>query len=131
MATTGTGLAKPEESERPGTASTWTVTIAACVYLAWMVVSLYRSTAVFGKMYVSMDAALQGPSWFVIHHYRWFYPCFLGSVAALLIIKQFFVRRKWVSLTVTLAAVAVLEAVSNGIVGALYRPLFDLTEKLK
>ena len=50
--------------------------------------------------------------------------------AALVLAKQFYVREKWPNLSITLAAVLVVDIISRGIVSALYRPLFDATEKL-
>lgn len=53
-----------------------------------------------------------------------------GGAAVLVVTKQFYVRRKWVNLTIMLAAAVVLDVISGGIVRALYRPLFDVMEKL-
>ena len=131
MATTQTGFNKPNENDRSGRVFTWTATILACAYLAWTAFSLYRTTAAFSDMYASMNLNLHGASWFVIHHYRWFYPSLFGGVAAALITKQFFIRAKWVSLTITLAATGVLEIAIRGIVWALYRPVREFAEKLK
>src|SRR5258708_5180441 len=125
MATTEAGFPKPKEIERSEIVSTWIVAILACSYFAWTAVSLYRSTAAFSDLYISLNSPLKGSTWFVIHNYRWFYPCLFGSAAALIITKQFFVRRRWASIAVSLAAVVVLQVISGGIVSALYRPLFD------
>ncbi|HEY5028855.1 MAG TPA: hypothetical protein VIK39_10635, partial [Candidatus Angelobacter sp.] len=82
------------------------------------------------NMYKSMGVELLGPSWFVMQNYYWSYPILFAGAAALVIAKQFFVRQKWISLTITLAAVVVVDVVSSGIVRALYRPLLDYMEKL-
>jgi hypothetical protein len=58
------------------------------------------------------------------------YPTLFGGIAALVITKQFFVRDKWISVSVTLAATVAVSLISEGIVRALYRPLFDMVEKL-
>jgi hypothetical protein len=130
MATSAGGPDQSNGSERPGSVLTWTVTILACAYFAWIAFSLYHSTAAFSNLYVSLNAKLHGASWFVIHHYHWFYPSFFGGAAALLITKQFFVRRKWISLTITLGVTVAVDVISNGIVRELYRPVLDFTEKL-
>jgi len=44
--------------------------------------------------------------------------------------KQFFVRDKVVSLTITFATTVTAAILSGEIVKALYRPMFDLIEKL-
>jgi hypothetical protein len=46
------------------------------------------------------------------------------------IAKQFYVHEKWPNLSITLAAVLVVDLISRGIIWALYRPLFDMVEKL-
>jgi len=40
------------------------------------------------------------------------------------------VREKWTSLSITLAAVLVVDIISRGIVWALYHPLFEFMEKV-
>lgn len=66
----------------------------------------------------------------VIATYRWLYPLLFLGTTALLVGKQFYVREKWPSMTLTLVTVVVIDVVANGIVSALYRPLLDLIEKL-
>lgn len=128
MAGTQTGSLQPRAGAPHGSVSTWIVTILVCAYVAWTGVSLYRSTAAFSAMYDSMDGELQGATWFVIHHYRWFFPSLFGSALSLLITKEFFVRRKWISLTITLATAIVIGAAGDGIVMALYAPVNHLGE---
>jgi hypothetical protein len=119
-----------DEGKRPETLSAWIVTILACAYLAWIAFSLYRSTAAFADLYSSLNTDLPGPSWFVIHAYRWFYPSLFGGTAAFLITKQLFVSKRWISMIITLAAVVILHIVSYGIVRALYLPTEKLTNEL-
>jgi hypothetical protein len=66
----------------------------------------------------------------VIATYRFGYPLWFGGATALVITKQFYVRQKWPNLSITLVAVVMVDIISRGIVWALYRPIFDLTEKL-
>jgi hypothetical protein len=120
MATGANGLDKSDGRVRPGSVFTWSATILACAYLAWIAFSLYRSTIAFSDLYARLNAKLHGASWFVIHNYHWFYPSFFGSAAALLITKEFFVPRKWVSLTITLGVTVAVDVISRGIVRALY-----------
>jgi hypothetical protein len=130
MATSASDLDKSNRSERQGSVFTWTVTILACVYFAWIGASLYYSTSVFKDMFVSMGVELHGLTLIVIAGYRCSYPILFGGAATVVIAKQFFVREKWVSLTITLAAAVVVDVISSGIVRALYSPLVDLMEKV-
>lgn len=130
MATSASGLDKSDGSERPGSLLTWTATILACAYFAWIGGSLYYSTPVFINMFKSMGVELRGPAWFVMQSYYWTYPILFAGAAALVLAKQFYIRQKWVSLTITLAATLAVDVISNGIVRALYRPLFDFVEKV-
>ena len=129
MAATNISLAE-SGNERPGGILTWSVTILACVYIAWTGGSLYYSTPIFLNMYSSMGVELPLATKVVIAGYRFFYPVLFGGAAALVITKQFFVREKWISVSFTLGAIVVVGLISQGIVRALYRPLFDLAEKL-
>src|SRR5579864_1891029 len=126
MAITKAGGAEPNELERPGNILTWTVTILACVYIGWIGTSLYHSTPIFINMHTSMGVDLSLPTKILIGFYRLMYPILFGGIAALVITKQFFVRDKWMSVSVTLAAAVAVSLISEGIVRALYRPLFDL-----
>lgn len=91
---------------------------------------LYLSTPIFINMFKSMGVELQGPAWFVMKNYYWSYPILFAGPAALVLAKQFYVRQKWISLSITLASLLVVDIISREIVSALYRPLFEFTEKL-
>jgi hypothetical protein len=130
MAITNAGFLKPNEIERPGNILTWIVTILACVYIGWIGASLYYSTPIFINMYASMGVDLHLSTKILIGFYRGMYPILFGGIAALVITKQFFVRDKWMSVSVTLAAIVSVSLISEGIVRALYRPLFDMAERL-
>ncbi|HLK06758.1 MAG TPA: hypothetical protein VKV30_02395 [Candidatus Angelobacter sp.] len=130
MATTDAGFLKATDNQRPGHIFTWTVTILACAYIGWIGVSLYYSTPIFINMYVSMGVDLSLSTKILIGFYRLMYPILFGGMAALVITKQFFVRNKWMSVSVTLAATVAVSLISEGIVRALYRPLFDMAERL-
>src|SRR5258708_31519869 len=130
MAITNAGPLRHNEIERPGNILTWTVTILACAYIGWLGASLYYSTPIFINMYTSMGVDLHLSIKILIGFYRLMYPILFGGLAALIITKQFFVRDKWMSVSVTLASTVAVSLISEGIVRALYRPLFDMVEKL-
>lgn len=91
---------------------------------------LYLSTPKFIDMYVSMGVELPLATRIVIGFYRIGYPFLFGGAVVLLIGKQFSVREKWPNLSITLGTVVAVAILGNWIVRALYRPLFDLVEKL-
>lgn len=130
MATTNAVPATPNEIKRPGSIFTWTMTVLACAYIAWIGASLYHSTPIFINMYGSMGVDLHLSTKILIGFYRLMYPILFGGLAALVITKQLFVRDKWMSVSVTLAATVAASLISDGIVRALYRPLFDMAENL-
>ena len=121
---------KSAGNDRSGSVLTWIVTILAFGYIVWTGTSLYFSTPIFINMYVSVGLDLHLSIKVLIGFYRLIYPVLFGGIAALVITKQFFVRDKWISVSVTLAATVAVSLISEGIVRALYRPLFDLVEKL-
>jgi hypothetical protein len=129
MTTTEPDLPRAEPLGR-GSGFTWTATILACGYIVWTGVMLYLATPKFIDMYSSMGVDLPLPAKIVIASYRFAYPVLFGGAAALVIAKQFYVRQKWISLSITLAAVLVVDIISRGTVWALYQPLFDVMEKL-
>lgn len=130
MATYSTGLAKGDAIAKPGTPLTWTLSILACAYFLWAGFSLFFSTRIFANMFASMGVALPPLTSTVVGMYHFLYPVLFGGACILVIVKQFYIREKWANISATLAATVVLNIISNGIVNALYRPLFDLTEKL-
>jgi type II secretory pathway component PulF len=121
---------KSAGNERQGDVLTWLATILACTYIVWTGTALYFSTPIFINMYGSMGVDLQLSTKILIGFYRLMYPILFGGIAALVITKQFFVRDKWMSVSVTLAAIVAVSLISEGIVRALYRPLFDMAEQL-
>ncbi len=130
MATPEAGWRKTSPVEAAGNISTWTITLLACAYFAFSGISLYYSTGVFINMFNSMGVELPPLTRFVVATYHFSFPIVFGGAAALVITKEFFVRQKWVSLSITLGTAFVIGMISNEITRALYRPLFDLTEKL-
>jgi hypothetical protein len=129
MAATEPAFLKAEPPGR-GSVFTWIATVLACAYIVWSGTMLYFSTPIFINMFKSMGVELQGPAWFVMQNYYWSYPILFAGPAALVLAKQFYVREKWISLSITLAAVLVVDIISRGIVWALYRPLFEFMEKV-
>jgi type II secretory pathway component PulF len=117
-------------SGRSGGVLTWPATILAFTYIVWTGTALYFSTPIFINMYVNMGVDLTLSTKILIGFYRLMYPILFGGIAALVITKQFFVRDKWISVSVTLAATLAVSLINEGIVRALYRPLFDMGEKL-
>jgi type II secretory pathway component PulF len=92
--------------------------------------ALFFSTRTFVNMYSSMGVDLPFLTRIIIWFYPVLYPTLFGGAAILVIAKQYFVREKWVNISATLGTVLVADFFSNVIVGALYRPLCDLMEKL-
>ena len=91
---------------------------------------LYLSTPKFIDMYLSIGVELPLATRIVIGFYRLGYPFLFGGAVVLLVGKQFSVREKWPNLSITLMAVVMVDIISRATVWALYRPLFDLAEKL-
>lgn len=81
-------------------------------------------------LYSSLNAKLPLATRIVFATYRFGFPLFFGGTAALLFAKQFYVRAKWQSLSLTLAALVMATIIGGGIARALYLPLFEMTEKL-
>jgi len=129
MATTQPDLPKADPPAR-GSVFTWTATVLACAYILWSGTMLYLATPKFIDMFSSMGVDLPLPTRLVIAFYRFAYPVLFGGAAALVIAKQFLVREKWVSLSITLAAVVMVNIIRGVTVWALYQPLFDMMEKL-
>jgi hypothetical protein len=129
MATSEISVTQTSKSDRLGNVVTWIAAILASFYFLWVGKSLYQSTPVFINMYKSMGVELGSAGLFVIRAYRWIYPILFGGAAALVIAKQFFVR-KWVSLATTLAVTVAVDLISRGIVQTLYSPLLDVMEKI-
>lgn len=129
MATTEPAFQKADPPGR-GNVFTWTATILACAYIVWSGTALYLSTPIFINMFKSMGVELQGPAWFVMRNYYWAYPILFAGPAAVVLAKQFYVREKWPNLSITLAAVLVVDIVSRVIVSELYRPLLEFSEKV-
>jgi type II secretory pathway component PulF len=120
------------KADPPGRGSvfTWIATILACAYIVWMGTMLYISTPKFMDLYSSLNAELPLATRIVSATYRFGFPLFFGGTTALMIAKQFYVRGKWQSLSITLAALVLAAIIGGGIVRALYRPLFDMAEKV-
>ena len=130
MTTSADDLDNPDRDERPGSITTWIATVLGCAYILWNGTSLYLAMPTFINMYNSMGVELALSTKVVIASYRFLFPVLFIGTAGLVVLKQSYVRQKWVSLTITLSAVVVVDVISNGIVRALYHPLFDLIEKL-
>jgi TRAP-type C4-dicarboxylate transport system permease small subunit len=121
---------QPEKAGRSQAILTWLLTIAVCAYIAWMGVDFYRSAGVFRAMFASMGISMPVVTLFVIGNYQWFCPLLFGGAVALVIAKQFFIQNKWQNITATFAMAVFVNLASTAMVHALYRPLFDILERL-
>jgi hypothetical protein len=126
-----TGFLKLDPNGRIVTGLTWVVAIIAAIYLGWLGFSLYRSTAAFNDLYLTMNANLSGRAGFFIHNYRWICPLVFGGTAILVFVKEFFLQQNWLRLMITIGAASVLGELANGLALLLYSPAFDQIEKLK
>jgi hypothetical protein len=97
---------------RSGDILTWIATILAFTYIVWTGTALYFSTPILINMYVNMGVDLHLSTKILIGFYRLMYPILFGGIAALVITKQFFVRDKWISVSVTLAATVAVSLIS-------------------
>jgi hypothetical protein len=119
-----------DQTNRSGAAITWLATVLACGYILWIGGSLYYSISVFARMYTSMGVELPFATRFVVATYLWLFPVLFVGATIVVIAKQFFIRDKWFNLSTTFIAVLVADLIGSGVVRALYRPLFDMIEKL-
>ena len=129
MSTTGPGFQQANSPVR-GSAFTWIATILASAYILWSGTMLYFSTPRFIALFISMGLELPLPTRIVIITYRFGYPLWFGGATVLVIAKQFFVREKWPNLSISLMAVVMVDIISRTVIWALYRPIFEMTEKL-
>jgi len=119
-----------DRTNRSGAAITWLATVLACGYILWIGWSLYSSISAFAGMYSSMGVELPLATRLVVASYRWLFPVLFVGATSVVIGKQFFVRDKWVNLSITFITVLAADLIGSGVVRALYRPLLDLMEKL-
>ena len=122
----------PEKSEitRPGTALTWGLSLVACAYCLWMGGTLIYSAHAFAGLYSTIGVHLPFSSRIVVGFYGVLYPILYGGAAVLVIAKQYFVREKWVNISITMGTVLVADFIANMSINALYGPILDLPEKL-
>jgi type II secretory pathway component PulF len=130
MASHAGAVLEKSEAGRPGTPLTWGLSLVACAYCLWLGAALFSSTPAFVNMYFSMGVELPLSTRIILGFYYVLYPIVFGGAAILVIAKQYFVREKWANISATLGAVLIADFVANLSVRALYRPLWDLTEKL-
>ena len=129
MATTEPDFDQADQPRR-GSVFTWTATVLACAYIVWTGTMLYFSTPRFIDLYSSLGVELPLLTRIVISTYRFGYLLWFGGTTAVVIAKQFYVREKWPNLSISLVAVVLVDIVGRTAVWALYRPLFDMVEKL-
>jgi hypothetical protein len=127
---TGVDKDNSGRNEQRESVATWIATAFACAYIVWNGASLYYATSVFVKMFIAMNLNLHDPVLAFVANYRWLYPILFGGAMVLVIAKQFFVRNKIVSLTVTFCITVAVAIMGDAIVKALYHPMFDMIQKL-
>jgi type II secretory pathway component PulF len=129
---TGPEINLPESKKANASKSvfTWLATILACAYFIWTGIFLYHSTPAFTALFSSIGVDIPLSTRIVIRTYRFLYPALFGGMTVLMILKQFFVREKWASLSITFMATVLAGLASDEIVRALYHPINDLVEKV-
>ncbi len=129
MAVTESALAASPDNHEPGVLS-WALSLGASAYFAWEgFLLLFRVVPAFMDLYGSLNAELPLQTRLVFS-FRWLCPLLFVGGIAVMIAKQFYVRDLWRNLAITFGLLAIMEALSNAIVRALYAPVFAFTEKL-
>lgn len=82
-------------------------------------------------MYVSMKVELTFGAAFIINSRLWLYPLLFATAAIVVVVKEFYLRDKRLSLAVTWILASGIFGIVASIHEALYAPIWALLEKLQ
>ncbi|HET9366343.1 MAG TPA: hypothetical protein VFP71_15160, partial [Candidatus Angelobacter sp.] len=105
MATQVSAVLEKDTTPKQGTPLTWVISLIACAYCLWMGVALFYSTHAFTDLYSNIGAELPLSTRIAVGFYRVLYPIVFGGAAALVMVKQYFVREKWANISASLGTV--------------------------
>ena len=118
------------KSARRETAFGWAATAIACLYCAWLAVSLSRHTGAFGAIFRGLGVELPHSTRFVVEHV-WIYPVMFGILALCVLVKEWIVRDKRTSVMLSFL-IMMLGQWAAAIAMALYQqPLFEIMRKVQ
>ncbi len=118
-----------EESASRERAFAWTATGIACLYFAWLAVTLWRHASAFGATFRGMGLELPSSTRLVVEHV-WIYPALFGILALFAVFKEWIVRDKRISVMLSFV-VMMLGQWAAGIATALYQqPMLDIMRRI-
>jgi hypothetical protein len=119
-----------DKSARRESAFAWAATVTACLYCVWLAVSLWRHTGAFGAIFRGLGVELPNSTRFVVEHV-WIYPVLFGIVALCVLVKEWIVRDKRMSVMLSFL-IMMLGQWAAAIATALYeQPLFEIIRKVQ
>ncbi len=109
----------------------WFASGISCLYFAWSYIALLRYTKVFMNLFGNLGVELPASTRFVIASHFWLYPVLFVGAAAVLIVKEFVIANKQLSLIVTLLVALLALLAVDWIKNVFTLPLLDLVQKLR
>ena len=117
-------------SERAQEVLAWFATAVSCLYFAWAYQTLGRHLGAFQAMFEGLGAEVPPSTQFLIDNQAWFCPLLFGAAILGVLGKEFLIRDKRLSLTLTLTTAILVVFVVEWIKVVYYFPLFGILEKL-
>jgi hypothetical protein len=108
----------------------WVSDLIACLYFGWLYLVLARHTSTFVGAFEGLGAQLPASTAFLVRHYWWFYPAFLGGAGVFVVAKEWWIRDKRVSTALTFTVALLVQAITDHCREMLFRPLLDIMQKL-
>jgi hypothetical protein len=108
----------------------WISDAIACLYFAWLCFVLVRHTSAFAGAFEGLGAEIPASTAFLVRHYQWLYPVFLGGAGLFVLSKERWLRDARVSTAVTFTTALLVQAVSDHCREMTISPLLDLMRKL-
>lgn len=119
-----------EQSASRELAFAWTATAIACLYCAWLALTLWRHANAFGTIFRNLGVELPKGTRFVVEHV-WIYPVLFGILALFAVVKEWIVRDKRMSVMLSFL-VMMLGQWAAGALTALYQqPLFEILRRIE
>ncbi len=119
-----------EQSARRELIFGWAATVIACIYCAWLAITLWRHAAAFGAIFRSLNYELSSGLRFVVEH-GWICPVAFGSLALFAVLKEWVMRDKRLSVMISFLIMMLGHWVAT-IVSELYQqPLLEMMRRIQ
>jgi len=109
----------------------WFAALCSCLYYLWAYASLHHFAKSLDGVFQGLGVDLPYPTRLVIQNQLWLFPLLFVGASVWVVLKEFMMVNKRLSLSLTLATAVLVVFTVDWIKSVFFLPLLEMMDKLK